>query len=165
MTITTTAKKTTIPVPGPLRRVRPDTAAFRTELCLALGWLPDPARLRDLADATGATVDRVRYHVAQMAANGLITTSKDQHGRVVVSLPVTLPAEVQTTAHGIVRRLRDDGEVRPACAILAARAARASRRELGATPPAVCPPQLRGLGVIVVGGFRCYVEPPVDAVA
>lgn len=134
----------------------PETLAFRSELALALGWLDAPVTLRELAVLVGATVDRVRYHVGAMVSGGAVETSRDRHGRILVSLP-TAPAVAPSC--GVLRRLRDDAMVRDATAAIVARAARAARRELGATPPAWCPVEWRGLGVICWGGERCYVEP------
>jgi hypothetical protein len=126
------------------------TATFRTELELCLGWESSPVTLRQLADAVGATVSRVRYHVTAMAGAGRLVVSRDAAGRVIVSLPP------HPASYGLVRRILDGAVICPASPRLISRSHAAAARELlprsGAPEP--------GLGVIVVGGHRCWIEPP-----
>ncbi len=127
--------------------------AFRHELTLALGWCRQPVTLRALAEMVNATVAKVRYHVERMG--GRLTISKDSCGRVVVALTPP-PAD-----HGTLVRCHDGAVVGAATALHVERSRRSAARELRPRSGAPEP----GLGVIVVGGFRCWIEPPLRMAA
>jgi hypothetical protein len=128
-----------------------ESQAFRHELTLTLGWSREPMTLRQLATATDSTVAKVRYHITRMSARVVVTS--DDRGRVLVSLPVP-PVD-----HGTLIWCHDGRAVGPATAAHVERSRRAVVRELRPRSGAPEP----GLGVIVVGGFRCWIEPPIAA--
>lgn len=128
------------------------TAAFRTELELALGWYEEGATLRELAADVGATVDRVRYHVQALEQENRVVLEKDRFGRIVVLL-----GHREGGRYGLVRRLSDGKILREATHLDQVYAERARRRET--TNPKFA--HRGGLGVICVWGFMAWVEPPM----
>lgn len=132
-----------------------ESELFRGELALVLGWESGPVTIRSLADSVGATADRVRYHVREMERGGRVVVTRDAHGRLLVALPA--PA----VEYGTLIRCHDGRPVGPAGARHVERSRRAAARELRPRSGAPEP----GLGVIVVGGFRCWIEPPFAAAA
>lgn len=128
-----------------------ESQAFRHDLALALGWGRAPVTLRELAALVDSTVARVRYHLARMGTR--VTLTKDRCGRVLVALT---PPPVD---YGVLVRCHDGRVVGPAGAHHVERSRRAALREMRPRSGAPEP----GLGVIVVGGFRCWIEPPLAA--
>lgn len=128
-----------------------ESQAFRHDIALALGWSSEPVTLRALAALLSSTVARVRYHVERMG--GRLTITRDRCGRLLVALARPEPD------HGTLVRCHDGRAVGPATARHVERSRRAAVRELRPRSGAPEP----GLGVIVVDGFRCWIEPPVAA--
>ena len=130
-----------------------ETAAFQTEIELALGWADETLTLKTLASELGSTVSRVRYHVGKLSQSGRVELSKDGFGRVLVSLPGPVDlTEEAVEDHGRIVRVFDGKDMGPASALQVARAERRAAK-LG-----------RAEITIVLQGFQCWIEPPFHEV-
>lgn len=128
------------------------TECFRTELLIALSWDCQSITIKELCTCLNASRSKVNYHLKALEKLGQVEIIRSTRPGVPmrVSIPDISEFLVEEVDYGRIIRESDGHDFGPASRMVALRTERRSRR-------------FGHHGVLIHKGFRCFLEPPVQA--